>query len=413
MLAERWLDRLHPIVRGMYSTLAEQIPVVQADADLASVTLASCASNVETILTMLRSGTAASATEAPATALEHARLMATRGAEINDTLRFYRLGHGYFLGRIAEELRTAIADPERVLAAMQYTTAFTTEYVDVVSGRVSAEHLAERERRQRRVAVIQADLVASLLTHDPADLAAAERTLGHRFDAAQVCVVCWSTRPTAQLELAATAIAAALGSSRPLLVPDGPEAIVAWLTPSPASGQLSGPVADALAASAPDVCASIGRVGVGLAGFRATRDEAERARRVAKLLGAASRRCVAYDDIALLDVLTTDLAAARRFVHRELGDLAAQESDTAALRETLAMVLAPRGGIAHAARLQELHRNTVLHRTRRAEALRGRSLSERPDECSVALLLALALPDALDRGEAGRVGPNPDTYEGV
>lgn len=395
VLAERWLDRVETIATEMYETLAERISIVQTDPELASRTLASCTSNIETILSMLRDGVSASTAEAPVMALEHARFMAARGAEVDDTLRFYRLGQGYFMRRVTEELPEMFADPDRALAAITQATAYTVEYIDIVSGRVSTEHLAERERRQRRASVIQADLVASLIARDPADLTAAGRRLGHDLDRAQLCVICWSPRPSAQLERAATAVAAALGSSHPLLVPDGADAIVAWLTPSAGSRPFADAAAKALGANAPDVSASLGAVGVGLAGFRSSRDEAGRARRVAEMLGREAPRCVAYEDVALLDLLTQDLAAARRFVHQQLGELAAADGATAAVRDTARTVLAPRGGIALAARLQSVHRNTVLQRIRRAEALRGRPLEDQADECYLALLLALALPDVL------------------
>ena len=83
----------------MYAFIAERVPEARADEEIAGLTLASCASNIETALSMVRHGIPASATEAPVAALEHARQMATRGASIDATLRFYRLGHAFFWER--------------------------------------------------------------------------------------------------------------------------------------------------------------------------------------------------------------------------------------------------------------------------------------------------------------------------
>lgn len=394
-LAEDWAGRISVIADDMYRELVERIPVVQADGDLAALTRASCSSNVEAIISMLRSGIPAQSAEAPVTALEHARAMASRGAEVNDTLRFYRLGHGYFLQRWSAELRERVGDLDRVVLSMQEATAYTVEYLDLVSEQVSVEHLAERERRQRRAAVLRADRVAALLQEDPNDLHAAELLLGHRLDGPQLAFVCWSTNPAAQLEVAAVAVAEALGSSGPLLVPDGPHAVAGWVVPSERPDPAL--TLDRALGGAPDVHVALGQAGIGLTGFRRSRDEACRARRVAGLLDN-DRRVVAFADVALLDLLTADTAAARAFVRRELGALADADPALVSLRETLQLVLAPRGGIAHAARRQQVHRNTVLQRLRRAEGLLGRSIEEHATQLHAALLLAAALPhDKLGR----------------
>ncbi|HYF24696.1 MAG TPA: helix-turn-helix domain-containing protein [Baekduia sp.] len=392
-LAETWSTQVPALAQEMYDALAARIPVVQSDPELAALTLGSCSSNIEAILSMLLSGIPASATEAPVTALEHARAMAKRGTEVNDTLRFYRLGHGYFLSRLADELSATVGDPEKRLQAVREATDFTVEYIDIVSGRVSAEHLAERERRQRRAAVLRADLVRSLLEADPEDVPGAERLLGHRLDRAQLSFVCWSAAPSAQLERAAVAVAEALGSARPLLVPDGPDAVAAWIRPGARTPPPKEAAAAALRPVGTEVRVALGTVGVGLAGFRTSREEAERARRVAHLAGPEPQ-VVAFDDVALLDLLARDLPAARRFVHRQLGELADADPAIASIRDTVRAVLAPRGGVAHAAREQDLHRNTVLQRLRRAEALRGRPLDDQPDELYAALVLARALGGA-------------------
>lgn len=390
-LARLWRPQIDEIADGMYDALAARIPVAQADPELAALTRASCISNVETILRMLEDDVPASAAEAPRTALEHARLMAQRGAEVDDTLRFYRLGMGYFVRLWATGLRETSIPAERLLDGLEGTTAFMVEYIDIVSSRVSAEHLAERERRQRRAVVIRADVVRALLDGEPLEIPAAERTLHHRLGGEQLAFLCWSARPTSQLERAAGRIAAAAGSERPLLVLDGPQALGGWIALGDGVGVDRAALAAALDA-VPGVSAAFGSVGRGVAGFRTSRREAERARRVAELVGPDAPGCVHFADVALLDLLSRDLEAAAAFVRAELGDLAAPDPAVRELRHTLLAVVGPRGGVARAARDGALHRNTVLHRVRRAEALRGRSADERPAELHAALLLADRLP---------------------
>jgi hypothetical protein len=395
-LTNVWINDVPAIAQDMYGAIANRIPGAGSDPDLAALTLASCSSNIESILSMLQSGIPASAAEAPVTALEHARLMAKRGAEVDDTLRFYRLGLGYFLRRATDDLRAVIPDPEQLLEAVEAVTGYAVEYTDIVSSRVSAEHLAERERRQRRAAVVRAELVRALLAGEPHDPAAAARTLGHALDRAQLAFVCWSATAPGRLEAAALAVAGALGASRPLLVPEGSDALAGWVVPGPGAAEGIAGLGEVLAATAPEVAVAVGEAGTGLDGFRTSHDEAQRARRVAGLLGRDAGPCTAFADVALLDLLTADLAAARRFVRTRLGGLAEPDPAVAAVRETLRIVLAPRGGIARAAREQDLHRNTVLQRVHRAEALLGGSLDDRPDELHLALVLAGELPQLLE-----------------
>src|SRR5438876_9373145 len=98
----------------MYAFLAARIPEARADPELAALTRASCASNIEAVVAMIRHGIPASATEAPVTALEHARAMAARGAGIDATLRFYRLGHAFFWDQWSAALVDAVPDRDRL-----------------------------------------------------------------------------------------------------------------------------------------------------------------------------------------------------------------------------------------------------------------------------------------------------------
>ncbi|WP_309233485.1 helix-turn-helix domain-containing protein [Conexibacter sp. W3-3-2] len=394
-LAATWARGLDRLAADMYAFLVQHIPEA-AEPDLAGLTLASCASNVEAILSMIRHGIPVSATEAPVAALEHARRMAVRGRGVDATLRFYRLGHAHLWEQWSAALAAAVPDRDRLVVALQETAAFTFHYIDQVSARVGAEHIAERERLQRRAALVRADVVRSVLAGERVDPGAAERALGHPLAPPHLAFVCWTAGDPAALERAAQALAQVLGGPRPLLVPDGPAVLGVWAI----AGQ--GPVpTDALARAvrdaAPEVHVACGAPAPGLAGFRVSREQAERARRIAEL---ADRRpgLTAYAEVALADLLSRDLEAARAFVAAELGALADPHDGAAGrAREALAAVVAPDGGIAAAARALDLHRNTVLQRVRRGEELRGRPLTERPAELHAALLLAQVLGPAVLR----------------
>lgn len=162
-IARTWARHLDRLAQEMYEFLAQRIPEAAADEEIAGLTLASCSSNIEAVLSMLRHGIPASATEAPATALEHARAMAARGSSVDATLRFYRLGYAYFWDVLSEALVETVRDRDRLVVAMREASAFPFDYIDTVSARVNDEHIAERDRRRRRAAIVRDDVVRRLL----------------------------------------------------------------------------------------------------------------------------------------------------------------------------------------------------------------------------------------------------------
>lgn len=394
-LAGAWARGLDAMADEMYAYLARRIPEAAGqDEELAGLTLASCASNIEAILSMIRHGIPVAATEAPVAALEHARVMAQRGASIDATLRFYRLGHEHFWERWSATLATEIEDRNELGDALRQTASFIFDYIDIVSSRVSAEHIAERERLQRRAAVVRDDVVRAVLAGEAVDVAAAERALGHPLSRAQLAFVCWTVHDPAGLEGTAHAVAGALGATRALLVADGPQALAGWVVPQ-GRGVGDPDAVQAALAGGGDVLVAFGEVGVGREGFRRSREQADRARRIAELSGQHGPAVLRYGDVALVDLLSRDLDAARDFVAEQLAGLTGLDAATTGLRATLLAVLSPQGGVASAARELGLHRNTVLQRVRRAEALRGRPLDDGAADLHAALLLASTLGGAV------------------
>ena len=95
---------------------------------------------------------------------------------------------------------------------------------------------------------------------------------------------------------------------------------------------------------------------------------------------------VPFSSVSLLATLSPDSFRLRRFVARELGELAADDPSTRELRRTLRTYLETRNAKAAASQLV-IARNTVFYRLRRAEELRGMRIDERQLELRVALLL--------------------------
>lgn len=133
-------------------------------------------------------------------------------------------------------------------------------------------------------------------------------------------------------------------------------------------------------------------------GFRRAFLEASDALRLAASLGHNGG--VSYGDAALAIVLSRDEERARWFVEHELRDLAADSPEMADMRNTLETFFATRMRIAPAAERLFLHRNTLINRLERIQALLGHGVAERSAETQAALVLAdlfTRRPDPLSR----------------
>jgi hypothetical protein len=311
------------------------------------------------------------------------------------TLRFYRLGHAWFAERWSAALVDKVRDPNRLLSAVRESIAVSFAYIDIVSAKVSAELVAERDRRQRRATAARADAVDRLLAGDPVDADRLESTLGFALGRPLFAFLCWTSGDPAALEHAVAALAAKAGPGRPLILAEGTNELVGWAHLNGAREPSGVALAKVATASAPDVHVAIGSTGAGLEGFRRSRDEAERARRVAQLTGRPAPSLTRFQDIALVDLLSRDLSAAQALVTAELGALATRGERAAVLRATLLAYLSARGSPAAAAAALRVHRNTALQRLQRAEELRGQPIGVHSHELLAALLLADTLGDTL------------------
>ena len=367
-VAAALLGDVSALADDMLEHLAHHIPEIAADPELRGLTLGSCSSNLEAVLSMVRHGIDATAAEAPVTALEHARAMASRGHSLDVMLRFYRLGHQYFTGRFAEALTTQVPDPAESLRLFLEVERFGFQYIDRISTSVSSEYVAELDRRQNRDRAERSDVVRALLADERVDLRNAETVLGHRLTGGQLGFVCWTADNGVDLPAAVRRFAKALGADHPLVIPAGPRCLWAWVTrPLDAPAQLR------VTASSvgQNVHIAVGAVHQGPPGFRTSHRQALRAQRVAEL-AEQTAPITYFGDISLVDLMTQDLDGARDFVHGELGDLARDDAKSQAERSALLAFLTAQGSLKTAADALGVHRNTVLQRVRPAQAPRRR-----------------------------------------
>lgn len=159
------------------------------------------------------------------------------------------------------------------------------------------------------------------------------------------------------------------------------------------------PRVDDLRVPAP-LLVGIGEPHPGADGFRRTYLEASDALRLATSLG--SNGGVSYGDAALAIVLSRDEERARWFVEHELRDLAADSPEAADMRNTLRIFFDTRMRIAPAAERLFLHRNTLINRLERIQAVLGHGVAERSAETQAALVLADLFIRRLDDPATGR-----------
>ena len=398
-IAASLLASVSTLAEDMLEYLAERIPEVGADAELRGLTLGSCSSNLEAVLSMVRHGIDVAAAEAPVTALEHARVMASRGHSVDVMLRFYRLGHEYFTEKLSVAIADSVEDPTVALQTFADLERYGFRYIDRISSLVAAEYVAELDRRQNQARADRDEILRTLLAGERIDNARAERMLGHPLTGGQVGFVCWTDDRSVNLDRLARTIGRSLGANHSLVVADGPLAVWGW---APTTGD----VRTSLAATTAElldgydnVHIAIGATHSGAAGFRASHLEALRTRRIVDLSGRAAPSMTAFTDVALVDAVSRDLDAARAFVAAELGDLARDDARAGAERAALLAVLDAQGSLVTAARTLGIHRNTILQRMRRAEQRRGRPATVKIAELHAALLVcdvlgAAVLPDS-------------------
>jgi DNA-binding PucR family transcriptional regulator len=384
----------------MLDYILERIPEAGADDDLRGLTLGSCSSNLEAALSMVRHGIDASAATAPVTALEHARAMAARGYSVDVMLRFYRIGHAYFIARIVNGITDLVPDPALALAVVANLQRFAFVYIDRISSEVAAEYVAELERIQNHVRAARTDAVRGLIAGDEIDLGRAERTLSHRLTGWQTAFVCWTDRDDADLVRVGAAIGGHFGSPHPLLIPDGAQALWGWVSTTRAPDVATEDLATLADQIPKTVRIAIGTPAQGPGGFRDSHAQAQRGRRIIELSGRGVP-VTSYAELALVDAMSGDLDLARAFIAAELGALAVNGRREDEERRTLLAVLDAQGGLAAAAEELGVHRNTVLQRMRRAEERRGRPATDRVAELHAALRLAHVLGPAVLTSEEG------------
>lgn len=400
-LAAAFADRAPELGRGMAEHLHENIPELGGgDGEMLRETGASCASNIAQSYLLMHQGSAAEDLMITPEARAYVRGFINRGLQIPVLLRTYRLGHAWIWDLWAEELRLRVKDPDMLAEAVEFSSRWMFDYIDLVSAALSEEFAAEQGRATPSAEKLRADTVRAILAGERVDEDAASRRLGYELRRTHTALYVWPIDgESAGLEDAAFAAAAILGCDGPMVVSAGATALDVWCG---GDGRREASRFRELAGYRPPdgVCVSVGGGhGAGADGFRVAHDEAHEAARVRELAGERLGAVTLYDDVELTALLSADAERARRFVLRRLGELAGDDDLHRRLRETLLAFMRNNRSSGQAARELFVHQNTITYRVRRAEEILGRPVTENPAE----LLCALILADLA--GDGGGVKP--------
>jgi DNA-binding PucR family transcriptional regulator len=394
--AARLQERLAQLSSAIQLGLEDQIPELRGDARVMELHGPSVEGNVDTLLHALRYNIAVERVEAPTAALEYARRLAQHGVPLHALVRAYRLGQHRMNELVFAEVRTIdVPEPTRY-AVLEAMTATLFEYIDWITQQVIVVYEDERERWLEDQNSLRAVRVRDVLAAPkPVDVDAATTTIRYPLRWHHLAVVMWypdtgtDADAIARLQRFLRELGQATGAAAtPLFVAADRTCAWGWLPYRTATPAAEAEVRRFTAGKrdAPDI--AIGTMRSGIAGFRQSHREAERARRVALIAEGAEPTLICASDpgFSVAALLGAEVTDTRAWVAGTLGGLAADTDNDARLRETLRVFLGCRSSYKQAAEELNLHFNTVKYRVGRAIARRGRGIGTDRLDVELALL---------------------------
>jgi DNA-binding PucR family transcriptional regulator len=373
----------------MVETMSSGIEQVRADPEIKPALLAASRETASRFVASLELDPWIAPPLPPALS-ELARVLASTGAELTVLITATRYGQAAFWPVVMRAAEQAIDQPAVRMRVLAVAFERFGRYLETELEGAVAIFQDERDLRMRGAHVRRRETIEALVRGDELNLDSASRALGYELRWLHTGLVLWSgdagpPAPEAldRLESVVREIATTLGTQRILMTPSGSTAVWAWLASDhpPARDKLSAiELAD-------DVRGAVGEPARGVAGFRATHEEALAAREIA-VRNADAHPITCYADVEVVSLLTDDRRGADALVARELAGLAGDDAQIAKLRRTLLAFLQCAGSATAAARALGVHTNTVRYRVEQTERLLGRSLNGQELSLQLALMLA-------------------------
>ena len=280
-------------------------------------------------------------------------------------------------------LTFAASDDAAVVArSLELVSASLSQWIDATLQQLSTHIEREQEELTRATHAQRFETVSLVLEGAPIEAARASELLGYQLYGRQLGAVLW-TDPAAPdpaaLSRAAEELRRRAQASKLLTVAASSFSLWVWLGDRTELDPAE--LTDSFT-SAFDIRCAIGSAGDGIDGFRRSHYEAVEAQRLMMRSGVG--KVATFAEVALVALAGRDEQAAREFVARTLGPLAAADPD---LRETVRVYVRNSCSAARTAEVLFTHRNTVLNRIARAEALLPEPLAVRSMEIGTALEL--------------------------
>jgi DNA-binding PucR family transcriptional regulator len=270
-------------------------------------------------------------------------------------------------------------DPDVLEELLDVSARSISSYIDGYMEAII--ELAAKEARNRDSHVDRRDLVALILDSGKVDATLASSRLDYPMNQMHYGALIWSEAPAAKLqdlEKAAGALAKSSSAPRPLIVLAGPATLWVWWA---GEHRLDRQALESALHALPEVRIAIGSPAHGIDGFRRSHLEALTVQRVLGRLDAPAS-VVSIEQIRLVALMTQDAKAARHFISQTLGDLANAEPT---VQRALRIYLHHGCNVTEAADALFTHRNTLLRRLERAQALLPRPLAEHRLDVAAAL----------------------------
>lgn len=376
------------------------------DPQIASMQAATTVESLASIREILQGRVDGGSTDAPASALEHARRLAQRGVAPAAMERANRLSSDTVMRWCFEQLELLTDDAAVIAQAAVLIMTDSAGYADRVAHQLANAYESERALWQRSSNAARESCIGQLLAGREVDLHTAELTLGYRLAQRHLAVAVWTAEmqsrddETKFLERSVGALAERLGClAPPLLLPRADNEVWAWL-PVGLSADVS-VIGSVVAGWERAVKVAVGAPGDGVTGFRRTHQQAMSAQVVAQNSARPGPLVVSSVDVGAIALMCADMPAARSWVHDVLGSLAGEDVASERLRETIRAFLANGSSYTATADQLNMHKNSVVYRLRKAEDQLGHKLREGRLDLEVALALCHWLGSAV-------LGAGPD-----
>ncbi len=374
-----------------HAVLRNQSEHVRDDAQLVTAIRRSVRSNVMTWLqAMYRDPLAEVSANDGLDAVAVAAEFRTRGLEDESVIAF-RDGQGAAWDLWVAIGAEVITEPEDLRAFLTRSARSFYAYIDAtvaaISDAMERPSGAPDHDQRRQQAVLR------LLQPGAAPGLDLEQALGYRLDQHHLAAVVRTVdkQDSAEvLDAASAALRAVVAPRAVLEVAAAPMTRWLWIAGEPRQP------ADALIAAVDPVQGArlaLGLPGRGLEGFRLSHREALGAQDV---IGRSEvQRTGTWADLELPSLLLSRPAEAERFVARTLGEFASADLE---LRETVRAYLQLGSNASMTARRLHTHRNTIIGRIKRADALLPQPVAENGVNIACALVAArwLVVPQRLD-----------------